>query len=75
MYQDINSVEIIRDILDAIKIDQAFLRSRHSLEFHKPNNTDLKVDQDIQRLSEILIEEIKKAVDSVPTSTPDTDND
>ena len=75
MYQDINSAEMIREILDAIKIDQAFLRGRHSLEFHKPNNTDLKVVQDIQRLSEILIEEIKKAVDSVPTSTPDTDND
>ena len=24
MYQDINSVEMIRDILDTIKIDQAF---------------------------------------------------
>ena len=65
---------MIRDILDTIKIDQAFLRSRHSLEFHKPNNTDLKVVQDIQRLSEILIEEMKKAVDS-ENANSDTNND
>lgn len=74
MYQDINSAEMIREILDAIKIDQAFLRSRHSLEFHKPNNTDLKVVQDIHRLSGILIEEMKKAADS-ENANSDTNND
>lgn len=65
---------IIREALDAIKIDQAFLRSRLILEDHVLNKTDLKVAQDIHSLSGRLIEEIKKAVDS-ENANSDTDND
>lgn len=65
---------IIREALDAIKIDQAFLRSRLILEDHVLNKTDLKVAQDIHSLSGRLIEEIKKAADS-ENANSDTDND
>ena len=65
---------IIREALDAIKIDQAFLRSRLILEDHVLNKTDLKVAQDIRSLSGRLIEEIKKAADS-GNANSDTDND
>ena len=65
---------IIREALDAIKIDRAFLRSRFILEDHAMNATDLKVAQDIHRLSGRLIEEIKKAADS-ENANSDTDND
>ena len=65
---------IIREALDAIKIDQAFLRSRLILEDHVLNKTDLKVAQDIHSLSGRLIEEIKKAADS-GNANSDTDND
>lgn len=65
---------IIRETLDAIKIDQAFLRSRLILEDHVLNKTDLKVAQDISGLSGRLIEEIKKAADS-GNANSNTDND
>lgn len=65
---------IIREALDAIKIDQAFLRSRLILEDHVLNKTDLKVAQDIHSLSGRLIEEIKKAADS-GNANSNTDND
>lgn len=65
---------IIREALDAIKIDQAFLRSRLILEDHVLNKTDLKVAQDISSLSGRLIEEIKKAADS-GNANSNTDND
>lgn len=65
---------IIRETLDAIKIDQAFLRSRLILEDHVLNKTDLKVAQDIRSLSGRLIEEIKKAADS-GNANSNTDND
>lgn len=65
---------IIREALDAIKIDQAFLRSRLILEDHVLNKTDLKVAQDIRSLSGRLIEEIKKAADS-GNANSNTDND
>ena len=65
---------IIREALDAIKIDQAFLRSRLILEDHVLNKTDLMVAQDIRSLSGRLIEEIKKAADS-GNANSNTDND
>lgn len=65
---------VIREALDAIKIDQAFLRSRLILEDHVLNKTDLKVAQDIRSLSGRLIEEIKKAADS-GNANSNTDND
>lgn len=65
---------IIREALDAIKIDQAFLRSRLILEDHVLNKTDLNVAQDIRSLSGRLIEEIKKAADS-GNANSNTDND
>lgn len=66
--------EFVKEALDAIKIDRAFLRSRFILEDHVMNATDLKVAQDIHRLSGRLIEEIKKAVDSENANST-TDND
>lgn len=66
--------EFVKEILDAIRIDQSFLRSRYGLEDHVLKEIDLKVAQDIHRLSGRLIEEIKKAVDS-ENANSDTDND
>lgn len=66
--------EFVKEILDAIRIDQSFLRSRYDLEDHVLKEIDLKVAQDIHRLSGRLIEEIKKAVDS-ENANSDTDND
>ena len=66
--------EFVVEVLDAIRTDQSFLRNRYSLEHHALNNADLKVAQDLQHLSGILIEEIKKAADS-ENANSDTNND
>lgn len=66
--------EFVKEVLDAIKIDQSFLRSRFVLEDHVLKDMDLQVAQDIHRLSGHLIDEIKKAVDSENANST-TDND
>lgn len=70
-----DSIDVIRESLNTIEVNRAFLRNRFELDYHTFNETDLKAAQEIQKLSGYLIEEMKKAVDSDPNANPDTDND
>lgn len=70
-----DSIDVIRESLNTIEVNRAFLQNRFELDYHTFNETDLKAAQEIQKLSGYLIEGMKKAVDSDPNANPDTDND